>query len=568
MSSRDERIGIVLSGLLLVGLASSAGAAEDNKTSPPNTGNASAASPNEAQPTAEPANTESTTPAEQPTAGTESPATSSEEPSAQPPAQTEPQASEEQGQPQEGSAPSQETSAQGPAAQPAAAQDQSAGGATDDGLISVDFKDADIRQVLRVVSLKAGVDIVAGTDVEGLVTIKLTNVPWEQALDITLRTYGFAYERKGNIIRVMTLGSLEQEALTTEVFPLNYANAKDVPGVVQEMLSDRGKMKFDERTNTVVVTDIPASVFQIKQVIERLDQRTPQVLIEAKIVETKLAKDEKLGIDWTKSMTLTAAGTIVPTTFPFPGGHRLGKVGSIFVPRAGTFSPSSGATLTDGLIPNVGGTFTFGTLTPTSYAVTLNLLQSRTDTHIVTNPTITALNNQEAKLHIGEEYPIPNYSIDPSTGKTTITGYTPKNIGTVLTVTPHVNPSHEIVVDLKPEVITAAANVSYDTGQGSSVSLPRFTTQTAQTQVRILDAETIAIGGLVKETDTKVESKVPFLGDIPLIGLLFKNTSRYTSAGQSDPVRQDLLIFLTVRLTKEAQRPQEKTVAAVPSSSR
>ena len=152
------------------------------------------------------------------------------------------------------------------------------------GTVSVDFKDADIRQVLRILSLKSGVDIVAGPDVEGLVTIKLTNVPWEQALGLILRTYGFTYERQGNIVRVMTLDALEQEALATKVFPLDYAKAKEVPDVIKEMLSDRGKVKFDERTNTVIVTDIPTTLFQIAEVIGRLDQRTPQVLDRKSVV--------------------------------------------------------------------------------------------------------------------------------------------------------------------------------------------------------------------------------------------------------------------------------------------
>jgi len=136
-----------------------------------------------------------------------------------------------------------------------------------EGLVSVDFKDADIRQVLRVIALKGGVDVVAGRDVEGLVTIKLTDVPWDEALDIILRTYGFSYERKGRIVRVMTIEALEQEALATEVFALNYATAEEIPGIINEMLSDRGRIKYDERTNTVIVTDIPSNLFQIKEVI-------------------------------------------------------------------------------------------------------------------------------------------------------------------------------------------------------------------------------------------------------------------------------------------------------------
>lgn len=430
------------------------------------------------------------------------------------------------------------------------------------GLVSVDFKDADIRQVLRILSLKSGVDIVAGSDVEGLVTIKLTNVPWEQALDIILRTYGFTYERKGNIVRVLTVTSLEKEALSSEVFALNYAKAKDVPDVLKEMLSDRGRVKFDERTNTVIVTDIPSSLFQITQVIQRLDQRTPQVLIETKIVETKLTKSEALGIDWSDSITFTASTVSIPSTFPFPGGADLGEIGKYFIPRAGTFTPSDSASITQGRIPERGGTFSFGTLSSTGLNSVINFLQQRTDTKVVSNPNIIALNNQQASVHIGSDYPIPNYSIDPTTGKTTISGYQSRAIGTVLTVTPHVNPSDEIVVDLKPEITTVAPlGVTYNTGQGSSVTLPEFVVQSAQTQVRIQSGQTIAIGGLVKETTTKTETKVPVLGDIPVLGLLFKSTSRY---GTSDPARDDLIIFLTVKISEEAPIPQAVASAPTP----
>ena len=430
-----------------------------------------------------------------------------------------------------------------------------------EGMVNVDFKDADIRQVLRILSLKSGVDIVAGNNVEGLVTIKLTNVPWEQALDIILRTYGFTYERNGNIVRVLTVDALEKEALSTEVFPLDYAKAKEVPDVIKEMLSERGKVKFDERTNTVIVTDIPSSLFQIKKVMERLDQRTPQVLIETRVVETRLAKTETLGIDWSDSFTLAASAVSIPTTFPFPGGANFGTFGKMFIPRASTLSP--GGSLTDGRIPQNGGTFTFGTLSSTGLSAVMNFLQSRTDTRILSNPSIAALNNHSAKVHIGSEYPVPTYSIDPTSGRTAITGYTPKSTGTVLTVTPHVNPSSEIVVDLKPEVVTVGDAITYNTGGGFSVSLPQFTTQTAETQVRIRGGDTIAIGGLVKETEIKSEAKVPFLGDLPLVGALFKNVSRNSG---SDPSRQDLLIFLTVTLIEEGPPAgHAQAVAAVPA---
>ena len=425
------------------------------------------------------------------------------------------------------------------------------------GLVSVDFKDADVRQVLRVIALKSGVDIVAGADVEGLVTIKLTSVPWEQALDIILRTYGLTYERKNNIVRVMTIQALEQEALATEVFPLNYAKAKEVPDIINEMLSERGKVKFDERTNTVIVTDIPTALFQIKEVVRRLDQRTPQVLIETRIIETKLEKDENLGIDWSDSVSLAQTATVFPSTFPWKAQGTLGSLGDEFVSRP--FGRVAGPT---GLLTSTStGAIGIGTLTGPALSLTLNALKKRQDTKVLSNPTLAVLNNQQARIHIGEDFPVPNFSVDPSTGKTTVSGFQTKTTGTILTVTPHVNQSQEIVVDLKPEIVAVGTNASFNVGGSETVSLPRFSTQTVVTQVRIKDGETIAIGGLVKEIELVEEVKVPFLGELPLIGALFSSTHR--SSGSGNPtLKQDLLIFLTVSLSAE-DRPQ-RAIAANP----
>lgn len=436
------------------------------------------------------------------------------------------------------------------AGEPAEGGDAGAAAAPDEsGMVSVDFKDADIRQVLRVISLKSGIDIVAGNDVEGLVSIKLTNVPWEEALDIILRTYGFTYERKGRIVRVMTIEALEQEALATEVFPLDYAKAKEVPDVIKEMLSERGKVKFDERTNTVIVTDVPTTLFQIKEVVERLDMRTPQVLIESKIVETKLEKSENLGIRWIDSYSLTQTANSFPSTFPFLAQGTGGVLGDKFVSFP-TGKAEMGTALLTELPTATRGEIGIGTLSNVDMTVTLNMLNQRSDTKIVSNPTLIVLNNQQAKIHIGEEYPVPTFSVDPSTGKTTVSGFQSKSIGTVLTVTPHVNPSNEIVVDLKPEIISALAPATFNVGGTESVSLPRFGTQTVVTQVRIQDLETIAIGGLVKDLKVTTSNKVPILGDLPIVGMLFTNRT-VDGVSPNPTLQQDLLIFLTVKLEKE-----------------
>ncbi|HEX9780590.1 MAG TPA: secretin N-terminal domain-containing protein [bacterium] len=414
------------------------------------------------------------------------------------------------------------------------------------GLISLDFKDADVHQVLRVIALKSGVDIVAGPDVNAQVTIKLTNVPWERALDIILRTYGFTFERQGNIVRVMTVDALEQEALSTEVFPLDYADASKVPDIINDMLSDRGRVRFDARTNTIIVTDIPPSLFQIKEVLRRLDLPTPQVLIATRIVETKLEEDENLGIDWNDSLSVTQTASTFPSSFPFVADSTFGSVGDMFLASPVPKGAASSIML--------------GTLTGPAFTATLNMLKQRTDTKIVSNPTLAVLDNQEAKIHIGEEFPVPNFSVDPSTGNTTVSGFDTKTLGTVLTVKPHVNPNREVVVELKPEIVSFLANVSFAVTGAQSVSLPRFGTQTVETQVRVADGNTIAIGGLIKDTHIVQESKVPILGDIPLVGLLFKNVHRF-GGGTSPTLKQDLLIFLTVTLLEQ---PKRATAHAAP----
>ena len=451
---------------------------------------------------------------------------------------------------QETAAPSSEPSSQPAPSEPASSASAAAETptpATSEGLISIDFKDADIRQVLRIVSLKSGVDIVASPTVEGQVTIKLTNVPWEQALDIILRTYSFTYERKGSVIRVLTLDAVEQEALATEVFPLDYATAKEVTDVVTEMLSERGKVKYDGRTNTIIVTDIPSNLFQLKDVIDRLDQRTPQVRIETRIVETKLEREENLGINWSDSLSVAQSASTFGSSFPFAADATLGTLGNSFLA-----SPVPKST-----------SITLGTLTGPAFTWTINALKKRTNTRIISNPTLAVLTNQQAKIQIGIDFPVPKYTVDSTTGATTLSGFDTKSTGTILTVTPRVNPAKEIVVDLKPEVISVLSNASFTVGQGNNtISLPRFSTQTVQTQVRIQDGQTIAIGGLVKNSEVVEKDGVPLLSDIPILGHLFKAQHKF--GGGTDPMlQQDLLIFLTVTLLDES--PQPKTLAARPS---
>jgi type IV pilus assembly protein PilQ len=424
------------------------------------------------------------------------------------------------------------------------------------GNITMDFKDADINNVLRILSYKSGMNIVAGKDVTGLVTIRLTDVPWEKALDVILRTYGYTYEREGNIIRVATTANLENEELITEIFSLNYAKAKDVPDSIKEMLSNRGKVKFDERTNMLIVTDIATNLYKIRGVIEKLDMQTRQVVIETKIIETTLGNADKFGIDW--QTKIVATGAKIPVTFPFKN-DLTASTGYEYVPipkppQTTITYDAAGNMVTSANIADfptaAAGTpsfpyasvssFTFGTLDFSQFQAVLEALSTRGDTKIISNPKIVVLNNQEALITVGQTLNIPKYERNANTGSMEITGYIEKELGILLKVTPHINAEGYITLSLKPEL---SSLLRYDQ-LTAQIQTPVFSVRRADTQLILRDGQTIAIGGLISEKDVDSISKVPFLGDLPIIGIPFRKKEKTKE-------KTDLLFFVTVNLVKQ-----------------
>jgi len=444
------------------------------------------------------------------------------------------------------------------------------------GNVTVNFKGADIKTVLAYISEVSGIDIVPAPDVKGPVDLKLTNKPWKVALDIIVRNYGFAYEREGDIIRVVTIDKLKQEELTTQTFNLNYGKAKDIVTSIRDIVSDRGKVMYDERTNVVIVTDIPTNLYKTGEVIGKLDRRTEQVLIEARIIETVLDDSEKLGIDW--NVKFTASGAKRPTTFPFeyfkmPFSGK--KEGNPYFPQVqtGTASTTTGSgvattdtpaefpTSEDGVFgfPFADkDAFTFGTLDFSEFKAVLEFIKARANTDIVSNPRIATLNNNPALINVGQTLNLPKFERNSTTGKLEITGYEPKDLGIILKVTPHINEKDEIVVDLAPQITDL---LRYDTLDASTgVVAPVFSARQAQTQVMIRNGDTIFIGGLIKENDVTVKRKLPFLGDmlgdVPYLGLLFTKKDIQKQ-------KTELVFFITVNLLKA-----DADIKDVPKSSK
>jgi len=447
-----------------------------------------------------------------------------------------------------------------------------------DDTISLDFKDADIGSVLRVLSLKSNVNIVTGPEVKGLVTVRLDNVPWEKALDVILRTYNYVYERDGNIIRVTSRDQMKLEPVETKTFILNYSKAKEIQASIMDMLSDRGKIKSSERTNMLVVTDIPTNLYRIGEVIKKLDKVTAQAFIDSKIITTELGNTENLGIDWNISGGLTRGATR-PTSFPFFPQNSGWSYRNLFPALSGgttttsTAAGSSGAgstTATTSTIakdpydprgfPNppanvTGGDFAYGTLDFSTFSAMLQLLESRSNTKVVSNPRVIVLNNQKANIQVGSNYPIPNFERNEQTGSMLVTGYKYQKLGVNLEVTPHINSAEEILVDLKPNISSFGEMVTFIPGAGG-LAAPAFNITEATTQVLIQSGQTIAIGGLMTDDFGSTENKVPYLGDVPVVGKLFR--SKRQTAGQNS--KTETLFFVTVTTVDSQGQPASAKV--------
>lgn len=444
---------------------------------------------------------------------------------------------------------------------------------TDSGNVSIDFKEADIGNVLRILSLKSGINIVAGPEVEGTVTIRLENVPWENALDVVLRTYGYVYERSGNIIRVTTKDNLATEELVTETFVLNYTTAVEAEASIKDILSERGRVQSVARTNMLVVSDIPTNLYKIREVILKLDKSTPQAHIDSKIVKTQLQVGENLGIQWNPGATMTGANR--PSTFPFnafnedrqfdPFDRVLGR----FFPT--TVNPVTGQAVTADLanplnprsfpleIPAAPApTYTLGTLNFSTFSATLQFLRSRANTKVVSNPRITVLNNQKARIKVGTDVALPEFERNETTGSFEISGFSYRETGVVMDVTPHINEANEILVNLKPEVSSQSGSTTFSSSTTASfTSIPNFSVTNAETQVLIKNGETIAIGGLLTDSMATTEQKIPVLGDIPFMGKLFRSQDR--DSGDNNK-KEETLFFITVTIVDTEGEPTTLTV--------
>lgn len=425
----------------------------------------------------------------------------------------------------------------------------------------LEFREVDIKDILRQLAKQYGLNIVFSEAVRGLVTVQLSHVTIEQALDSVVTINGFAYTKAGNVYKVTSQDEAAREGKQTKLFRLNNADALKLKDTLAKVLSSDGVIEADVRSNSVIVTDVISAIGRVEAMIPSLDEVTAQVLIEAKIIETSLTNTEKLGIDWTT--TIQATGASRPTTFPFKfwgsaqdmypvpeytndnstitSDFAFGREAYLTMDRAIGFSsfPTAGASQ-----------FVMGTLNFSALKAVLDVIKTRSDSKLVASPRIMTTNNQQASINVGKVVPIATYEMDSTTGNWRVTGWENMNIGVNLEVTPQISPDGHIKLNLKPEVSNIVEYIGTDVNRR-----PVTSTRTASTEVVIQDGMTVVIGGLVKEKESATHKKVPILGDIPFLGKLF--TRKELGTSEEPKEKTDLLIFVTATILKDGKAAQQ-----------
>lgn len=470
---------------------------------------------------------------------------------------------------------------------------------TNTGNVTVNFKDVDIKTVLHYLSEVSGVDIIPTPGVEAPVTMRLRNKPWEVALDIVTRNYGFAYSRdyEQGIIRVMPKSHLNQEAPVTAVLPLNNLmreielrkvsssgsdqevevrqgeeSIQKLMSAIHSMLdSSRGEnATFIPSVSSLVVTAVPAKMGEIKQMVEAIDKKTPQIVLDIKVLEIGLNTDERFGVDW--NAVITAAGSKRAVTFPFTSSGILSFLPSeqrSYYPTGDLATDPQGFPLMDNTtaLDPIGTTlsdddfFSYGTLDFSTFTATLSLLDNRGDTEVISSPKITTLNNQKAQIKVVDKLMLQK-SIESTEAARTVTvefdsEEDAREAGVKLTVIPHVNETGDISVNLLPEVSTNNGFLPLTVGvSGSPTVALSFSSREANTIIRVRDGETIFLGGLIRKSVSITENKFPILGDIlgpiPIIGNAFKYDAENVT-------RTELVFFVTVYLVKDGTESIEDT---------
>ena len=426
--------------------------------------------------------------------------------------------------------------------------------------VSLSFQSVDIRSLLQIIADVAGTNMVVSDQVNGEIAMRLQNVPWDQALDIILRTKGLGMRQQGNVMLVAPLEELatrdkiELEAaktntdlapLRSELIQVNYAKATDIAALLKSaasgntrnsILSDRGQVTVDSRTNQLIVLETREKLGEIRTLVSQLDVPVKQVLIESRIVIAHDDYRKELGARFGLSAVGTANGgnNLLATTGTATGTNTI--VSSALASNGTNITLPSTTDRFNVNLPSAGSTGSIAlAILGANYLVDLELsaLQTEGRGEVISNPRVITANGKLASIEQGTEIP---YLESASSGAATVAF---RKAVLSLNVTPQITPDNRILMDLTVTDDTLGANVNVGVG-----SAPAIDTRRINTTVQVKSGETVVLGGVFDANNEHSASKVPFLGDIPLVGVFFKNNDNNTT-------KRELLIFVTPKILQE-----------------
>ena len=412
--------------------------------------------------------------------------------------------------------------------------------------ISLNFQDIPVRTVLQLIADFNEFNLVTTDSVNGNITLRLDSVPWEQALDIVMKVKGLSKQLEGNVLMIAPadeLAELERRDLVSkkevedlaelhsEFIQISFAKAGDITKLLSQkdssLLSSRGTVSFDERTNTLLIKDTATVIASVKRIIEVLDVPVRQVIIEARMVSVVDNISDELGIRWGLS-----GSTDIGSGFGLSSGSIEGNDS-----LAGGSVPAIGDRLNVNLpVASPAGSIAFqiaGLANGQILDLELSALEAEQKAEVIASPRITTTDKKSAYIEQGTEIP---YVESSSSGATTI-AFKKAVLG--LWVTPHITPDNKIILDLKINQDTRGEDVKTVGGEAVSID-----TQVISTQVLVENGETIVLGGIFKHEIKKIVTKVPILGDIPWLGVLFRSTKNISQ-------KRELLIFVTPKVVED-----------------
>lgn len=410
----------------------------------------------------------------------------------------------------------------------------------DTRVFSIEVRDAEVRDVLNALAQQSGINIITGEGVEGKVTLSFKEIRFHDALEIIIKASGLTYTIQNNVFWVDKEVDLSED-ITTDIVRLNYADPDEAVAKLDGVLSDNGRAFADRRTNSVVVRDLDKNLARAREILLAVDTRTPQVVIEARIVEATSNFTRQLGVQW--GGTYSSGGDVVTGSHLLPEstGDRS------FAVNLPATNPTSGLGVIIGSISN-----------NLLLDLEISAAESKGDLRIVSRPRISTMNNKPASIHSGltfrvklsqailEEGTAGGAAITSTAG--TLAGLEEIKTGIDLTVTPQVAPDGYILLNIETSKSDPDFTNEVD-------GIPGVAEKSANTNVLIKDGDTVVIGGLYKTITTEDDNWVPYLANLPVIGSLFRSTSRSRQ-------NEELLVFITPKIVKYNSNTANATTEA------